>query len=79
MAGDEKKNDMVSIRVDRITYETLRRFLDLLGSEIGERLAICPHCGKEFATGHLTGRRSSALYCASRCRVAAWRKRQKAA
>ncbi len=44
----------------------------------GARTKLCRHCGSLITTGHLTGRRSSAIYCGDRCRVAAMRKRQKA-
>ncbi|TPN45302.1 hypothetical protein FJ976_24010 [Mesorhizobium sp. B1-1-9] len=43
--------------------------------EVGAQLGTCQHCRKHFLTGPLTGRRSSAVYCSDRCRVAAARKR----
>lgn len=39
------------------------------------RLTSCGHCDKLFLTGSLTGRRSHAIYCSDKCRVAAMRKR----
>ena len=41
----------------------------------GAKLATCEHCGDVFLTGSLTGRRSHAIYCSARCRVAAMRAR----
>lgn len=41
----------------------------------GARLTACQHCHDKFLTGPLTGRRSHALYCSDRCRVAAMRQR----
>ena len=40
------------------------------------RLTACEHCEIAFLTGPTTGRRSHALYCSDRCRVAAMRARQ---
>ena len=39
------------------------------------KLATCEHCGDVFLTGPTTGRRSHAIYCSGRCRVAAMRAR----
>jgi hypothetical protein len=41
----------------------------------GVKLGTCGHCGDIFLTGPLTGRRSHAIYCSGRCRVAAMRAR----
>jgi hypothetical protein len=41
--------------------------------DVGAVLARCAHCGSAFLTGPLTGRRSHAIYCAEKCRVAAFR------
>lgn len=41
----------------------------------GARSTSCQHCGDLFVTGPLTGRRSHAMFCSDRCRVAAMRKR----
>jgi hypothetical protein len=43
----------------------------------GALLAHCDHCDKAFLTGSKTGRRSHAVYCADRCRVAALRARNR--
>lgn len=42
----------------------------------GARPTECQHCGTVFITGPLTGRRSHAMFCSDRCRVAAMRKRK---
>ncbi len=41
--------------------------------DAGAKLRRCEHCGTAFLIGHLTGRRSTAVYCSDRCRVAALR------
>ncbi|WEX77987.1 hypothetical protein PYH37_002831 [Sinorhizobium numidicum] len=46
--------------------------------EAGAKLRHCEHCGSVFLTGHLTGRRASAVYCSDRCRVAALRAKNSA-
>ena len=43
--------------------------------ERGARLTSCDNCGVAFLTGPTTGRRSHAVYCSDRCRVAAMRAR----
>jgi hypothetical protein len=43
--------------------------------EVGATLSRCAHCSKAYLTGSMTGRRSHAVYCSDRCRVAAMRKR----
>jgi hypothetical protein len=50
----------------------------LIGVE-GARCSSCARCGTMFVTGPKTGRRSSAVYCSDRCRVAAMRQRQRVA
>ncbi|WP_155772395.1 hypothetical protein [Mesorhizobium loti] len=47
--------------------------------EVGATLSRCAHCSKAYLTGPLTGRRSHAVYCSDRCRVAAMRKRNASA
>jgi hypothetical protein len=42
----------------------------------GAKLATCAHCPNLFITGATTTRRSHAIYCSDRCRVAAMRKRK---
>jgi hypothetical protein len=42
----------------------------------GARVGECEKCSAMFVTGPMTGRRSSAIYCSDRCRVAAMRARQ---
>lgn len=46
--------------------------------EAGTSLARCAHCSKAYLTGPMTGRRSHAVYCSDRCRVAAMRARNAA-
>jgi hypothetical protein len=46
--------------------------------EVGAARTTCERCGKSFLTGSRTGRRSHALYCSDRCRVAAMRQRNAA-
>lgn len=43
--------------------------------ETGAKFQRCEHCGNAFLTGHLTGRRATAVYCCDKCRVAALRVR----
>ena len=43
--------------------------------EAGAVLTRCGHCDKAYLTGPLTKRRSHAVYCSDRCRVAAMRER----
>lgn len=47
----------------------------------GSRVMVCDHCGKFFMSGTDTGKRHrySVAYCSNRCRVAAQRKRDRAA
>jgi len=47
-----------------------------LAHEAGAVVGQCAHCGTLYLTGPLTGRRSSAVYCSDRCRVAAARQRR---
>jgi hypothetical protein len=64
----------------RMTFRPQHLF-DFMAAEVamvaahGARLSACQHCGTEFLTGPLTGRRASAQYCADKCRVAAMRAR----
>lgn len=46
-----------------------------MAAEHDAKLAACQHCGTEFLTGPMTGRRDTARYCADKCRVAAMRAR----
>lgn len=48
-----------------------------LAHEAGAVVGQCANCGKLYLTGPLTGRRSSAVYCSDKCRVAANRKSKK--
>lgn len=48
-----------------------------LAHEAGAAVGQCANCGKLYLTGPLTSRRSSALYCSDRCRVASNRKAKK--
>ncbi|RWL87718.1 MAG: hypothetical protein EOR67_16095 [Mesorhizobium sp.] len=43
--------------------------------QVGATVTDCSHCRKLYLTGPLTGRRSHAVYCSDRCRVAAMRAR----
>ncbi|RUW92045.1 hypothetical protein [Mesorhizobium sp. M7A.F.Ca.US.010.02.1.1] len=43
--------------------------------QVGAVVTACSHCRKLYLTGPLTGRRSHAVYCSDRCRVAAMRAR----
>ncbi|MDH3668006.1 MAG: hypothetical protein OEN23_13855 [Paracoccaceae bacterium] len=45
--------------------------------DAGARSKPCLRCRKLFVYGHLTGRRSTAKYCADRCRVAAMAQRNR--
>jgi hypothetical protein len=46
-----------------------------LAIEAGAKLHHCERCDAAFLTGHMTGRRASAVYCSDRCRMAALRAR----
>jgi len=46
-----------------------------LAAEVGAKATRCEQCNKAYLTGPMTGRRSHAVYCSDRCRVAAMRKR----
>ena len=47
-----------------------------LAADEGAVAVRCAHCQKLFLIGPLTGRRSHAVYCSDRCRVAAMRVRK---
>lgn len=47
-----------------------------LARDAGATAHNCTHCGNAFLTGSMTGRRSTAKFCADRCRVAAMRVRK---
>jgi hypothetical protein len=57
---------------DLLSMETAFAF------EVGAVLSHCAHCSKAYLTGPMTGRRSHAVYCSDRCRVAAMRARNSA-
>lgn len=48
----------------------------LMAATAGAAFAMCGHCCDAFLTGPLTRRRSTAVYCSDRCRVAGMRARQ---
>ena len=47
-----------------------------IAADEGAIAVRCSHCQKLFLIGPLTGRRSHAVYCSDRCRVAAMRVRK---
>jgi hypothetical protein len=54
---------------------TFMKMETALAATQGAKLGSCGHCEDVFLTGPLTGRRSHAVYCSSRCRMAAMRLR----
>jgi hypothetical protein len=62
-----------------LTPRTLADFMIMevaMVASHGAKLSQCQHCGTQFLTGTLTGRRSHAVYCSDRCRTAAMRARK---
>lgn len=60
------------------TLADLMRCEVALAMEAGAKLHHCERCDSAFLTGHMTGRRASAVYCSDRCRMAALRARNAA-
>lgn len=60
------------------TLADLMRCEVALAMEVGAKLHHCERCGVGFLTGHMTERRASAVYCSTRCRLAALRARNAA-
>lgn len=50
----------------------MRKRLAAVQAGVGE--AECPECGARWVVG--VDRRSDALYCSTRCKVRAWRRRR---
>lgn len=60
------------------TLGDLMRCEVALAIEAGAKLHHCERCGSAFLTGHMTGRRVSAVYCTDKCRMQALRARNAA-